>query len=83
MTAIELRAELLSEMSPLLDDEPAMEKMLKYVKRLIAKKSDPTLMTKEESFRRAEEAEREIAEGKGVKMEPGETLDDLPGVSNL
>ena len=61
-------------MSPLLDDEPAMEKMLKYVKRLIAKKSDPTLMTKEEFFRRVEEAEREIAEGKGVKFT---NLDDM------
>ena len=40
MTAIELRAELFREMSPLLDNESAMKKMLAFVKSLVpAKKS--------------------------------------------
>ncbi len=77
MTAVQLRAELFREMNPLLDSEAALEKLIKYVQKLAAKKEDPTLMTKEEFFEKIERAEREIAEGKGIKMLPNETLDDL------
>ena len=42
MTAIELRAELLREMSPLLDNEPAMTKMLAFVKSLVPAKKTKT-----------------------------------------
>ncbi|MBQ6377596.1 MAG: hypothetical protein IJJ56_02220 [Prevotella sp.] len=38
MTAIELRAELFREMSPLLDNESAMTKMLAFVKSLVTTK---------------------------------------------
>ena len=38
MTAIELRAELFREMSPLLDNEPAMTKILAFVKSLVPSK---------------------------------------------
>lgn len=41
MTAIQLRAELFREMSPLLDSEAAMEKMLTFVRTLVpAKKAE-------------------------------------------
>ena len=42
MTAIQLRAELFREMSPLLDSEVAMEKMLSFVRTLlpVTKKED-------------------------------------------
>ena len=42
MTAIELRAELLREMSPLLDNESAMTKMLAFVKSLVRTKKAKT-----------------------------------------
>ena len=42
MTAIELRAELLREMSPLLDNESAMTKMLAFVKSLVPAKKTKT-----------------------------------------
>lgn len=77
MTAVQLRAELFREMNPLLDSEAALKELIKYVQKLAAKKEDPTLMTKEEFFEKIERAEREIAEGKGIKMLPNETLDDL------
>lgn len=77
MTAVQLRAELFREINPLLDSEAALKKLIKYVQKLAAKKEDPTLMTKEEFFEKIERAEREIAEGKGIKMLPNETLDDL------
>ena len=57
--------------------EPLMKQLAKYLKRLVAKKQDETLMTKEEFFAKLDEAEREIAEGKGIVMLPNETLDDL------
>ena len=50
---------------------------MKYIKKLTAQKQDPTLMTKEDFFAKIEQAERDIAEGKGIKMLPNETLDDL------
>ena len=40
------------------DDETLMTKVLKYVKKLAAKKADPTLMTKEEFFARVDEAKK-------------------------
>ncbi|MBP5536542.1 MAG: hypothetical protein J6X62_07105 [Bacteroidales bacterium] len=36
--------------------------------------ADPTLMTKEESFARIEEAEQQAERGEGVAMLPGEDL---------
>ena len=42
MTAIELRAELLREMSPLLDNEVAMKKMMMYVRSLVLEKKTRT-----------------------------------------
>lgn len=42
MTAIELRAELFREMSPLLDSETAMTKVLAFVKGLVNDKRKET-----------------------------------------
>ena len=38
MTAIQLRAELFREMNPLLDSEPALEKILAFVRTLVPAK---------------------------------------------
>ena len=52
MTTIQLRAELFREMSPLLDSESALEKLLAYVKTLL-----PSKKTKDQdSDERLEEA---------------------------
>ena len=77
MTALELNAELLLNMSIIAEDENLLKRAAKYLRKLVAEKEDPTLMTKEEFFAKIERAEREIAEGKGIKMLPNETLDDL------
>ena len=58
MTALQLNAELYRAMGKIADDETLMAKVLKYVKRLAAKKEDPTLMTKEEFFARVDEAKK-------------------------
>ena len=77
MTAVELNAQIWRDMAEIADSETLMKQLAKYLKRLVAKKQDETLMTKEEFFAKLDEAEREIAEGKGIVMLPNETLDDL------
>jgi len=59
------------------DDEAVMQKIIAYVKKLVKKKKDPTEMTKEEFYAKIEQSEKELDEGKGIKMLPGETLSDL------
>ena len=68
MTALQMNAELFRAMSEIADDEALMAKLLKYARKLAKKKEDPTLMSKEEFFRRIDEAEKEIAEGKCTRF---------------
>ena len=57
-------------MGEIADDEGLMLKLLKYAKKLAAKKNDPTLMTKEEFFARVDEAKK----GPSYRMLPDEDL---------
>ena len=66
MTAIEMNAELLRNMSIIAEDENLLKRAIKYLRKLVAEKEDPTLMTEEEFFARIDKAEEEIAEGKGI-----------------
>ena len=77
MTALQLNAELFRAMGKIADDEALMAKVLRYVKRLAAKKADPTLMTKEEFFANIDKAEQQYARGEYTEMLPGETLSDM------
>ena len=74
MTMLQLNAELYRAMGEIADDEALMTKVLKYVKKLAAKKNDPSLMTKEEFFAKLERAEQQIAKGEGMAMLPNEDL---------
>lgn len=77
MTALQLNAELYRAMGEIADDETLMAKVLKYVKKLAAKKEDPTLMTKKEFFANIERAEQQYARGEYTEMLPGESLSDM------
>lgn len=77
MTAIQLNAEIYRAMGVIAEDETLLARAAKYLKKLAAKKEDPTLMTKEAFFAKLDEAEKQIAEGKGIEMRPDETLDEL------
>lgn len=71
-----LNAAFLRDLSLVAEDEQMMKKVSAYVHRLVAQKTnetDETTMTKEEFFRRIDEAEK----GKTYTMRPGETLDDM------
>jgi hypothetical protein len=69
MTAIQMNAELLRNMSIIADDENLLKRAAKYMSKLVAEKqADPTLMTKEEFFARVDEAREEIRQGKGKRF---------------
>ena len=66
-----MNAELFRTMGEIADDETLMAKVLKYVKKLAAQKNDPTRMTKEEFFRRVDEAKK----GPSMRFDSVEDLD--------
>jgi hypothetical protein len=69
MTAIQMNAELLRNMSIIADDENLLKRAAKYMRKLVAEKqADPTLMTKEKFFARVDEAREEIRQGKGKRF---------------
>lgn len=74
MTAIQLNAEMLRNMSIIAEDENLLKRAAKYLRKLVAEKqADPTLMTKEEFFARIDEAKK----GPTYELREGETLEDL------
>ena len=67
MTAIEMNAELLRNMSIIAEDEKLLKRAARYLRKLVAEKqAAPTELTREEFFARVDKAEKEIAEGKGI-----------------
>ena len=74
MTALQLNAELYRNLGIIAENETMFEKVVKYVRNLAKKiQEDPTCMTKEEYFRRLDEAEK----GPSYRMLPNETLDEM------
>ena len=74
MTALQLNAQIWRDMAEIADSEPLMRQLAKYLKKLVAKKEDPTLVSKEEFFRRVDEAKAQYDRGEGHMMLPGEDL---------
>jgi hypothetical protein len=68
MTSLEMNAELFRAMSEIADDEALMAKLLKYAKRLAAKKHDDTLLTEEDFFAKVDEAREQISRGEGIRF---------------
>ena len=66
MTAIQMNAEILRNMSIIAEDENLLKRAAKYLRKLATEKKDSSLMTKEEFFARIDKAEKEIADGKGT-----------------
>ena len=74
MTAVQLNAEIYRAMGVIAEDETLLARAAKYLKKLAAKKEDPTLITKEEFFRRVDEAREEIRQGKGRRFSSPEEM---------
>lgn len=78
MTAVQLanvNAEIHRNLDALSDDENMLNRIAKYLRRLVKEKEDPTLMSKEEFFANIDEAKNEIANGKGKTFDNVEELD--------
>ena len=69
-----MNTELWQSIGAIADNEPLMRRLTRYAKKLAKEKNDPTLMSKEEFFAMMDEAEQQIADGKGTEMLPGEDL---------
>ena len=70
METIQLDGEILRNLGIIAEDKNTLSKVAKYLRRMAKKISgDSTLMSKDEFFARIEEAEREIAEGKGTSFD--------------
>ena len=74
MTSLELNAQIWRDMAAIADSEPLMKQLAKYLKKLVAKKEDETLMTKDEFFAKIERAEQQIERGEYSVLLPDEDL---------
>ena len=77
MTAMQINAELFRTMGEIADDEGLMMKLLKYAKKLAAKKADPTLMTKDEFFAHVDVALEQARQGHVHRIETKEELNQF------
>lgn len=60
-----MNAEILHNLSTIANDADMLNRVAKYLRRLTKKREDETLMTREEFFRKLDEAEEDIAQGRG------------------
>ena len=68
MTTSQMNAEIFRSLSILAESEDMLARAAKYLRKLAKEqqqKADSTLMSKEEFFRKLDEAEESIAQGKG------------------
>ena len=77
MTAMQMNAEILRNMSIIAEDEHLLKRVAKYLRKIVAEKEDPTLFTKEEFFARIDKAK----EGPSMEFADVEELDKY--ISNL
>jgi hypothetical protein len=59
MTAIQLNAEILRNMSIIAEDETLLKRAAKYLRKLVSEKENSTLFTKEEFFARIDKARKQ------------------------
>lgn len=76
MTATQLNAELLRNLSIIAEDESLLKRAAKYLRRLATEKQgDSTVFSREDFNARIEEAKKDIANGKGHRFSNVEDLD--------
>lgn len=78
MNSVQLNAEMLRSMSVIAEDETLLKRAVKYLHKLVAEKqADDAEMTRDEFFSRVDEGREQIRRGEGIKMLPGESLEDF------
>jgi len=75
MTAVELNAQIWRDMAEIADSEPLMKQLAQYLKKLVAKKADPTLMTEEEFFAKVDKSLEQARQGRVHRINSKEELD--------
>ena len=74
MTTLELNAQIWRDMAEIADSEPLMRQLAKYLKKLVVKKADPTLMTEEEFFAKVDKSLEQARQGRVHRIESKEEL---------
>ena len=70
-----LNAEILRNLSTLAESETMLNRVAKYLRKLVKEReADSTLMTKEEFFARVDDAREEIRQGKGKRFSNPEEM---------
>ena len=73
-----LNAEILRNLGVVAEDEGALQRVAKYLRRVVKEMTAaPTEMTREEFFKRFDEGREQIRRGEGIKMLPNENLEDF------
>ena len=73
-----MTAEILQNLSVLAESEDMMNRVAKYLRKLVKeKKADPTLMSKEEFFEKLDKAEEDYQKGNYTTLQPGESVTDM------
>lgn len=73
-----LNAEILRNLGVVAEDEGALQRVAKYLRRVVRDMTtDSTTMTREEFFRRVDEGREQIRRGKGIRMLPNENLEEF------
>lgn len=75
MTAIEMNAEILRNMSIIAEDEDMLKRVARYLRKLVAEKeADETELTKEEFFARVDASREQAMQGKLHRIENKDEL---------
>ena len=75
MTAIQMNAEMLRNMSIIADDENLLKRAAKYLRKLVAEKqAAPTLIPRDEFFDSLERGEEQYRQGKTHQINSVEEL---------
>ena len=78
MTAVQLNAmntELWQSICAIADSEPLMKRLTRYAKKLVKEKNDPTLMSKDEFFRRIDESKQQYERGEYTRFSDKEEME--------
>ena len=71
-------AEILQGLGAISNNEAALARVAKYVRKVMKEQTgDPSLMTEEEFFTRIDKARESLRIGKGKKMLPNESLTEF------
>ena len=69
-----MNAQIWRDMAEIADSEPLMKQLAQYLKKLVAKKADPTLMTEEEFFAKVDKSLEQARQGRVHRIESKEEL---------